>query len=66
MFDGRGISRFLICERCGDRIGLYEQMWVRDASGNVTATGGPDARQLPVGGQAFHAGCLVPDDAPEP
>ena len=60
-FDGGEQTDFVTCAHCGDRIGVYEPMWIQDAHGNVTRTGGPEARPLADQTRAFHAGCLSPD-----
>ena len=62
MYSGRDTTQFVTCAHCGDRIGVYEEMWVSDAAGNLTVTGGPDARPLSDQARAFHRGCLNPDE----
>ena len=53
----------IVCAECGDRIGVYEPLWLELADGTVLASS-----YLNLGGHGphecsrlWHLGCLAPD-----
>lgn len=56
----------LVCARCGDRIGVYEPLWLELADGTLHSTSylnlaKYDLHQEP---RLWHLGCLAPDAGP--
>ncbi len=55
----------LHCAHCGDRLGVYEHIWVLDEDGNVQASSylnlPEPARHGTSKMRFFHLGCLAPD-----
>ena len=60
---------FLVCTRCGDRIGVFEPLWVELSDGTIHSSSflnlgqhlGNEARRR---ARFWHAGCLAPDAIP--
>ena len=55
------------CAHCGDRIGIYELMWMQQADGtlaNTTVLNLDDEQRLDDSSRFFHVGCLAPDEIP--
>jgi hypothetical protein len=46
----------LLCAECGDRIGVYERFWMRNADGTVVSSRDADAVQ--DGARPIHDACL--------
>ncbi len=56
-----------LCETCGDRIGVYEPIWLELPDGTITPTSLLALRHDggdPGGGIYYHQGCLAPDRIP--
>ena len=62
---------FLVCTRCGDRIGVFESLWVELSDGTIHSSsflnlgrhlGNEERRRA----RFWHAGCLAPDAIPSP
>jgi len=56
-----------VCGTCGERIGVYEPIWLKHADGTLTATSllNLDEELQSDSHQAFfHLGCLAPDQIP--
>ena len=62
---------FLVCTRCGDRIGVFEPLWVELSDGTIHSSsflnlgqhlGNEECRRA----RFWHAGCLAPDAIPSP
>lgn len=54
---------FLRCSHCGDRIGVYERIWVRHRDGTLEESSFLNIRDRALPIQLFHLGCLAPDTA---
>jgi hypothetical protein len=58
---------FLHCDRCGDRIGVYERMWWQKPDGSVVPSAFLPMRSSREfdgdSSRCFHADCLVPEPA---
>ncbi len=58
---------FLHCDRCGDRIGVYEPIWWRMPDGSIVPSAFLPMRSSREFGRGssryFHAACLVPEPA---
>lgn len=54
-----GIPR---CARCGDRIGVYEPVWLERSDGTRVRSGRLTLGDVPAGGRLFHLGCLAGDN----
>ena len=54
-------THFPRCEACGDRIGVYERIWVRRPGGAVERSSMLTVEREPGTGSAalFHDGCLA-------
>ena len=55
------------CAHCGDRIGIYEPMWMQQADGtlaNTTVLNLEDGLWQEQSARFFHVGCLAPDEIP--
>ena len=57
--------RFPVCLGCGDRIGVYEPLWVELADGGLRSSsylnlGSDEARER---SRLWHLRCLTPDQA---
>jgi hypothetical protein len=59
---------FLLCTNCGDRIGVYEPVWMELTDGSIRASSllniDPDARHAENRSRLWHLGCLTPDALP--
>jgi hypothetical protein len=60
-------DQFPCCSRCGDRIGVYERIWVQHEDGALEESAFLRIRisdlARPI--RLFHGGCLVPDTVRE-
>lgn len=56
------------CISCGERIGVYEPIWLQHADGTVANTSLLNLDDEHVRGEhsprLFHLGCLVPNEIP--
>ncbi len=52
----------LVCARCGDRIGVYEPLWIALADGTLRASSylNLDEHELDERARLWHHGCLGP------
>jgi len=57
-----GESDLLVCDGCGDLIGVYEPAWVEHADGTLTASSrlNLDHFDRQTAKRLWHAGCIVP------
>jgi hypothetical protein len=55
-----------VCARCGDRIGVYEPLWLELADGTLQSSSFLSLDQYASHAQArvWHHGCLAPDGIP--
>ena len=56
-----------VCATCGDRIGVYEPMWLELSDGSIHSTSLLVLRRdggEPGGATYYHHGCLAPDRIP--
>lgn len=57
------------CAGCGDRIGVYEPIWLQHVDGSLANTSLLNlGDQVLTGAEAprmFHLGCLAPDELPQ-
>lgn len=56
-----------VCATCGDRIGVYEPIWLELPDGTIHSTSLLALRRDggdPGGGIYYHEGCLAPDRIP--
>jgi hypothetical protein len=53
----------LLCARCGDRIGVYERLWLELADGTLRSSSFLNLAQHELHGRArlWHHSCLAPD-----
>jgi len=57
---------FPLCAACGDRIGVYERIWVTLPDGGVERSSllALTPQRTAQSAQLFHAGCLAPESGP--
>lgn len=60
-------TQFPRCEACGDRIGVYERIWVRHPDGRLESSSllALDAELDTPSAQLYHTGCLAPSSGPD-
>ena len=60
---------FLVCDRCGDPIGVYEPMWLQHPDGSLTDSSFLEIRDRlgdpHLATRFFHQGCLATDASTE-
>jgi hypothetical protein len=58
----------LVCARCGDRIGVFEGLWVKLSDGTIRRSSILNLGKHVANEEArlwfWHAGCLAPDALP--
>lgn len=58
-----------VCATCGDRIGVYEPIWIEQTDGTLTTTGLLEMSQHsdgePHAVRLYHFGCLAPNRIPD-
>ncbi|HWE13767.1 MAG TPA: hypothetical protein VG365_09660 [Solirubrobacteraceae bacterium] len=52
------VDRHPVCATCGDRVGVYEPIWVGRPDGTFVSSGLLAMERQPIRGPVFHAGCL--------
>jgi hypothetical protein len=48
-----------LCARCGDRIGVYEPIWLEQPDGTRVRSGLLALGEAPLDGRLFHSDCLA-------
>jgi hypothetical protein len=47
-----------VCAHCGDRIGVYEPIWLEQPDGTRVRSGLLELGDAPPDGRLFHSACL--------
>jgi hypothetical protein len=55
------IASYPVCSACGDRIGVYEPVWLQLEDGTVTASALLQIDRARTEPRLFHLGCLAVD-----
>lgn len=48
-----------VCAACGDRIGMYEPLWLQKDDGTVVSSALLELGSEPGEARMFHSGCLT-------
>jgi hypothetical protein len=57
-----------VCATCGDRVGVYEPIWLERADGTLVRSGLLEIGDEPIACRVFHSGCrpVAPVASPIP